>query len=132
MAFGLVKAVLESHGLERTVVGRSPDTGIRLVDQVLLGSEQAPLVVAVLGRAGVESVRVSPALADPGSGSDGGQDEPATDWRRAALGLGLLVPRPRHGDLRVLHRERLAAPGRLVAVDPGDWHSVLEEVAFGR
>jgi len=113
MAFGLVQAVLESHGLERTVVERNPEVGIRLVDQVLLGSEQAPLVVALLRRAGVESARVSPALVDPGCGGDGGEDEPATDWRRAALGLGLLVPRPGHGDLRVLHRERLAAPGRL-------------------
>lgn len=113
MAFGLVQAVLESHGLERTVVERSPDVGIRLVDQVLLGSEQAPLVVALLRRAGIESACVSPALVDPGCGSDGDEDEPATDWRRAALGLGLLVPRPGHGDLRVLHRERLAAPGRL-------------------
>jgi len=113
MAFGLVQAVLESHGLERTVVERNPDVGIRLVDQVLLGSEQAPLVVALLRRARVDSVRVSPSLADPGCGSDGGEDEPATDWRRAALGLGMLVPRPGHGDLRVLHRERLAAPGRL-------------------
>jgi len=113
MAFGLVQAVLESHGLERTVVERNPDVGIRLVDQVLLGSEQAPLVVALLRRAGVESARVSPVLAETGCGSDGGEDEPATDWRRAALGLGLLVPRPGHGDLRVLHRERLAAPGRL-------------------
>ena len=114
MAFGLAQAVLDSHGLERTVPGRDPDAGIRLVDQVLLGSEQAPLVVALLKGAGVESVRVSPALVDPGCGSDGGEDEPATDWRRAALGLGFLVPRPGHGDLRVLHRERLAAPGRLV------------------
>jgi aconitate hydratase len=113
MAFGLVQAVLESHGLERTVVERNPEVGIRLVDQVLLGSEQAPLVVALLRRAGVESARVSPALVDPGCGGDGGEDEPATDWRRAALGLGLLVPRPGHGDLRVLQRERLAAPGRL-------------------
>jgi len=113
MAFGLVQAVLESHGLERTVVERTPDVGIRLVDQVLLGSEQAPLVVALLRRTGVDSVRVSSSLADAGCGSDGGEDEPATDWRRAALGLGMMVPRPGHGDLRVLHRERLAAPGRL-------------------
>jgi aconitate hydratase len=113
MAFGLVQAVLESHGFERTMVGRNPEAGVRLVDQVLLGSEQAPLVVALLRRAGVQSVCVSPALADPGCGGDGGEDEPAADWRRAALGLGLLVPRPGHGDLRVLHRERLAAPGRL-------------------
>ena len=113
MAFGLVQAVLESHGLERTVVERNPGAGTRLVDQVLLGSEQAPLVVALLKRAGVESVRVSPALVDPGGVSGAGEDEPATDWRRAALRLGLLVPRPGHGDLRVLHRERLAAPGRL-------------------
>ena len=113
MAFGLVQAVLQSHGLERTVVERNPEAGVRLVDQVLLSNEQAPLVVALLRRAGVESACVSPALVDPGCGSDGGEDEPATDWRRAALGLGLLVPRPGHGDLRVLHRERLAAPGRL-------------------
>lgn len=113
MAFGLVQAVLESHGLERTVVERNPDVGFRLVDQVLLGSETAPLVVALLRRAWVDSVRVSPTLADPGCGGDGGEDAPATDWRRAALGLGMLLPRPGHGDLRVLHRERLAAPGRL-------------------
>jgi aconitate hydratase len=114
MAFGLVQAVLESHGLEQTVPERGPGAGIRFVDQVLLGSEQAPVVVALLGRAGVVSARVSPALVDPGCGAGGGEDEPATDWRRAALGLGLLVPRPGHGDTRVLHRERLAAPGRLV------------------
>ncbi len=116
MAFGLVQAVLESHGLERTVVERTRDAGIRIVDQVVLGSEQVPLVVALLRRAGVESARVSPALADPGSGNDGDEDEPATDWRRAALELGMLMPRPGHGDLRVLHRERLAAPGRLALV----------------
>jgi len=114
VAFGLVQAVLASHGIERTVVERSPDVGIRRVDQVLLGSEQASLVVALLRRAGVESVCVSPSLVDHGCGGDAGKDEPATHWRRSALGLGLLLPRPGHGDPRVLHRERLAAPGRLV------------------
>ncbi len=113
MAFGLVQAVLDSHGLGSGGPERGPDAGTRLVDQVLLGSEQAPLVVALLRRSGVESVCVSPALVDPGCGGNGGEDEAAGDWRRAALGLGLLLPRPGHGDMRVLHRERLAAPGRL-------------------
>lgn len=113
MALGLVRIVLESHGL----AGRQPERELgaeaQPVDQVLLGNEEAPLVVAALERAGVETARVSPVVVDPGRSADAGDDELASDWRRGALGLGLLVPRPGHGDPRVLHREWLAAPGRL-------------------
>ena len=124
MALGLVRSVLESHGLAGRAPQREPGAEPRRVDQGLLGREEAPLVVAMLERAGVESVRVSPVVADPGRVAGAGEDEPAADWRRGALRLGLLVTRPGHGDSRVLHRERLAAPGRLVLcsgrlADPG-------------
>jgi len=114
MVLGLVRVVLESHGLAGKVPEREAGAETRRVDQMLLGSEEAPLVVAVLERAGVETARVSPVVVDPGRSAGAGEAEPASDWRRGALGLGLLVPRPGHGDPRVLHRERLAAPGQLV------------------
>jgi aconitate hydratase len=114
MALGLVRVVLESHGLAGSAPGRGPGAEPRRVDQVLLGSEEAPLVVALLERAGVERCRVATVVADPGRGPGGGENEPASDWLRGALRLGLRIPRPGHGETRVLQRERLAAPGGLV------------------
>jgi aconitate hydratase len=114
MAFGLVQAVLRVHGLAGTAQERGPGAEPSRLDQVVLGCEQAPLVVALLERAGIGSVRVSPVLVDPGSASVTREDESAGDWRGAALGLGMLVPRLGQGDTWVLHRERLAAPGRMV------------------
>ena len=67
MAFGLVQAVLQAHGLGRTASERGADREPARVDQVLLDGEQAPLVVALLERAGIESVRVNPVVVDPGS-----------------------------------------------------------------
>ena len=113
MAFRLVQGLLEAHGLEPVPADRHGDALLPRVDQVLLGSEQAALVVALLERAGVESVRVHPSLADPGRAAAAAEAEPASDWQRAALDLGMLLPRPGHGEAEVLHREWLAAPGRL-------------------
>jgi aconitate hydratase len=114
VAFGLVRAVLESHGLEGAAAERAADELILRPDQVLLGSEEAPLVVAALERAGVDSVRVRPVLAGSGRASGGGEAEPEPHWQRAAVGLGMLIPRPGQGEIENLHGERLAGPGRLM------------------
>jgi aconitate hydratase len=118
MAFRLTAAILESHGAGPALAGRDGELSVPRADDVLLGSDEAPIAVALLERAGLGAVRVRAALADGGrvadaSGADAPGAEPAFDWRRAALELGLRLPRAGHGDLDALHRERLAAPGRL-------------------
>jgi len=92
---------------------RERDAVLPRVDQVLLGRDHAPLAVALLERAGVGRPRVRTVLAETGRG-DGGETPGDADWRRLALARGMLLPRPGHGAAEVLHRERLAAPGRLV------------------
>ncbi len=114
MAFRLVQAVIESHGLEGGPPGPPEDAPWLRIDQVLLGSAEAPLVVAALQKAGVQSARVRPTLVDPGRPPGAGQIEPEAHWRREALRLGMLLPRPGQGEAELLHRERLAAPTRLM------------------
>ena len=114
MAFGLVRALLESHGLQGgPAVGAADELTLR-ADQVLLGSEDAPLVVAALERAGVDAVRVRPVLAGWSRAVGGREAEPEPLWLRAAVGLGMLIPRSGQGEIENLHRERLAGPGRLM------------------
>jgi aconitate hydratase len=114
LPFRLTQTVLEAHGLERVPPERERDAVLPQVDQVLLGRDHAPLVVALLERAGVAVPRVRTVLAETGRGDAGGEVPAGSDWRRLALARGLLLPRPGHGAAEVLHRERLAAPGRLV------------------
>ncbi len=113
MAFRLVQAVVESHGLEGVSPGHAAGAQRLRPDQVLLGAAEAPLVVATLERAGIGSIRVRPTLADPGR-VVGGEGAPEAGWQQAAMRLGMLLPRPGQGEIEVVHRERLAAPGRLL------------------
>ena len=114
VSFRLAQAVLEAHGLGTIPPEREQDAVLRSVDQVLLGREHAPLVVALLERAGVGRAQVKTVLADPGRGYDADGVPGVGGWRRGASARGLLLPRPGYGAVDVLHRERLAAPGGLV------------------
>jgi aconitate hydratase len=113
VSFRLTQVLLEAHGLAAMPPERERDAVLPRVDQVLLGRDHAPLAVALLERAGVGRPRVRTVLAETGRG-DGGETPGEADWRRLALARGMLLPRPGHGAAEVLHRERLAAPGRLV------------------
>lgn len=110
----MTQAVLEAHGLEPMPAERGRDAVLRRVDQVLLARDHAPLVIALLERAGVDRSRVKTVLAETGPGDVGGEAADGSDWRRAGAARGLLLPRPGHGAVETLHREWLAAPGRVV------------------
>jgi aconitate hydratase len=110
--FRLTRAILEAHGLAAACPGDGRDALLPRVDQVLLGRDHAPLAVALLERAGSGPARVRTVLAAT-SPRDGGEVPAGADWRRLALARGMLLPRPGHGAPETLHRERLAAPGRL-------------------
>ncbi len=112
MSFRLTQALLEAHGLGTIPPERERDAVLRHVDQVLLDRDQAPLTVALLERAGVAAPRVRTVLVETGR-ADGGEAPTPADWRRLALARGMLLPRPGRGEAETLHRERLAAPGRL-------------------
>jgi len=113
VSFRLTRALLEAHGLAAVPPERERDAVLRSVDQVLLGADEAPLVVALLERAGVATLRVRTVLAEGGRGESpvGG---PGRDWRRAALERGMLLSRPGHGAIGVLQREHLAVPGQML------------------
>jgi aconitate hydratase len=110
--FRLVQSLLESHGIEGTPLDGGDDALLLRPDQVLLGGEDASLAIALLEEAGIASVRVHPTIASPGRASSAAGE--TAEWQESVLRLGMLAPRPGHGELEVLHRETLAAPGRLL------------------
>ncbi|MBI5708896.1 MAG: hypothetical protein HZC42_01105 [Candidatus Eisenbacteria bacterium] len=114
----LTRALLEAHLLEPGALDdAAPGAPLVLaVDQVTLDEDEAPLVLAAFGSLGLPRARVGTLLACAGRGTGPAAvaDTPeSAALRAAALRAGALVARPVPGGADALHRERLAAPGRL-------------------